>query len=112
MPNHSVGIHHHIKRKQKRKESFLENSFTKQFIDRAIYFVGFFGPIMTLPQLSKIWLEKNAEGVSAVSWGAYIIVAIFWVLYGLIHKEKPLVVISLVWIVLEFMIVTGTLMYG
>ncbi len=114
MTNHTEGLHHHHVRKRihQKHEPYPHPHKWKRFIDRAIYVVGLFGPIMTIPQLSKIWIEKNASGVSAISWAAYLVVAIFWVIYGVAHKEKPIIVISSVWIILELLIVMGILLYG
>ena len=113
MVNHTEGLRHHLRtRIHKKHKPHLHSVKWKGFIDHAIYVVGLIGPIMTIPQLTKIWVEKNASGVSAISWSAYIVVAIFWILYGIAHKEKPLIVISSIWIVLEVFIVVGTLRYG
>ena len=113
MVNHTEGLHHRLRTKTHNKHKSQPHSVKwKGFIDHAIYVVGLIGPIMTIPQLTKIWVEKNASGVSAISWSAYIVVAIFWILYGIAHKEKPLIVISSIWIVLEVFIVVGTLRYG
>jgi len=103
MTNHLEGLIHHFKHPHQKKWA--------KFVDKAIYFVCIVGPIMTLPQIYKIWIEQNASGVSALSWSAYLITAIFWVLYGIAHKQKPLVIISSIWVVLEATIVTGTLIY-
>lgn len=81
-------------------------------MDRAIYGVGIFGPIMTIPQLTKIWVEKNAAGVSAISWSAYLLTAIFWLIYGIMHEEKPIIFTYSIWILMEAAIVLGTLIYG
>lgn len=77
-----------------------------------IYVIGVFGPIMTIPQLITIWVEKNASGVSVISWSAYMVVAIFWLIYGIMHKEKPIIVTYILWLVLEILIVIGILLYG
>jgi len=108
------GLHHYHKRKRisQRLEPVPSKDKNKRFLDKAIYFVGVFGPIMTLPQLAKIWIEKNAVGVSAISWGAYLLAAIFWLNYGILHKEKPIILTYSLWIVLETLIVIGTLIYG
>lgn len=81
-------------------------------MDKAIYVVGSFGLIMTIPQVTKIWIEKNASGVSAISWSAYLITAIFWLIYGIMHKEKPIIFTYSAWIVLEVAIVIGIILYG
>lgn len=81
-------------------------------MDKAIYVIGIAGPIMTIPQLTKIWIEKNAVGVSAISWFAYLIIAFFWLIYGVMHKEKPIILTFSVWIILDILIVIGILMYS
>jgi uncharacterized protein with PQ loop repeat len=102
---------HHLHRRKKHGPYPHPNKF-KRFIDKSIYIVAVFGIVMTIPQIMKIWVQKNAAGVSAVSWTAYIITAIFWLIYGVLHKEKPIIFTYSIWIVLEVFIVIGTLMYG
>jgi len=108
------GLHHFHKRKRKyqKQEPYPHPDKLKRFMDKAIYFVAIFGPIMTLPQVAKIWIDKNASGVSILSWGSYLIVGIFWLIYGIMHKEKPIIIANILWIVLEIFIVIGTLIYG
>ena len=81
-------------------------------MDKAIFVVGVVGPIMTIPQLVKIWVHQNAVGVSALSWASYLVCAVFWLIYGVLHKEKPIIFTYAIWIVLEVFIVVGTLIYG
>jgi len=81
-------------------------------MDRAIYVVGIFGPVMTIPQLTKIWVEKNAIGVSVTTWFAYLLVAIFWLIYGMMHREKPIMFASILWIIVDILVVIGIIIYG
>ncbi|HJO01876.1 MAG: PQ-loop domain-containing transporter [Candidatus Woesearchaeota archaeon] len=108
------GLHHfHIrKRVHQKHESYPHPHKWKRFMDKAIYVAGVFGPLMTLPQLTKIWIEKNAAGVSVISWASYLIAAIFWLIYGIMHKEKPIIFAYSLWIGLEILIVVGTIIYG
>lgn len=114
MANHTEPIHHYHTRKRiyHKLEEYPHPDKWKRFLDKSIYIVGAVGPIMTIPQLMKIWVEKNASGVSVISWGAYLVTAIFWLSYGIAHKEKPIIFTYSIWIVLEIFIVIGTLMYG
>ena len=114
MTNHTEPIHHyHTKKRVYQKlEKYPHTDKWKRFLDKSIYFIGAVGPIMTLPQLMKIWVEKNASGVSAISWIAYLITAIFWLSYGIVHKEKPIIFTYSVWIVFDIFVVIGTIMYG
>ena len=114
MAHHDPGLHHFHKRKRiyKKKEPYPHPDRLKRVMDRLIYLVGIMGPVMTIPQLMQIWVERTAAGVSPISWGAYLIVALFWVMYGIIHKEKPIIIIYSAWVVLDIFIVAGTLLYG
>lgn len=107
-------LHHFHRRKRihQKHEPYPHPGKGKRFMDRIIYVVGVLGPLMTIPQLTKIWIEKNAVGVSIVSWASYLIIAVFWLIYGVMHKEKPIILTYSFWIILEAAIVVGILMYG
>ena len=77
-----------------------------------ICFLGVVGPVMTLPQLFKIWVEQNAAGVSMISWVTYLVTGIVWLMYGIALKEKPIILTYSIWVVLELFIVTGIFLYG
>jgi len=108
------GLHnfHRRKRIHQKHEPYPHPDNLKRFIDKAILFVCIAGPLMTIPQVFKIWILRNATGVSAISWGAYLVFAFFWLMYGILHKEKPIIINSSLWIILEALVVIGTLMYG
>ena len=114
MIQHTEGLHHFHTRKRihVKHEPYPHPHKWKRFMDHAIYAVGIFGPIMTIPQVTKIWIHRNAAGVSAISWISYIIAAVFWLIYGIMHKEKPIILTYTIWIFLEIFIVVGVLLYG
>ena len=114
MPRNTTGLHHfHVrKRRYKKHEQYPHPNKFKRFLDKIIYLVAIVGPIMTIPQLMKIWVDKNAAGVSAVSWGAYFFISIFWVTYGIAHKDKPIIFSSSIWVILHGLVAVGTLLYG
>ena len=114
MVHNSHGLHHFHKRKRVhlKLEKYPHPDKSKRFMDKAIYVIGVLGPILTLPQIYKIWIEKNATGVSIISWSAYLLIAFFWVIYGFMHKEKPIILTYLTWIVIHAFVVIGIAMYG
>lgn len=65
MPNKQKGFHHYHNRTKDKKER--TNKFIT-FYDKFIYIVVIIAPITNFPQLFKVWLEKDASGVSAASW--------------------------------------------
>ena len=82
------------------------------FIDRAVYFIGITGFIMTVPQITKIWVEQNASGVSIISWCAYLLSASTWLVYGIIHRRRQMIILYSIWILLEAIIIVGIAKYG
>lgn len=96
----SVNSHHkHLHKRRKKRQSS---------VDKLVYLAVIFGPMMTLPQVYSIWIEKS-DGVSVISWVSYLVIAVIWLFYGLKHKEKPIIVVQLLWIVLDVLIVVGLL---
>ena len=114
MTHDSHGPHHFHKRQRihQKHEPYPHPDKWKKLMDKLIYIVGVIGPVMTIPQIFKIWIHKNASGVSAASWTAYLICSIFWVIYGKMHKEKPVIITYSIWIVLDIFIIIGTIIYG
>jgi uncharacterized protein with PQ loop repeat len=114
MTNQIQGMHHyHVRKRVHRNiEAYPHPDKAKAFMDKMIFVVGALGPIMTIPQIVKIWMEKSAAGVSLISWGAYLFFAFFWLAYGIMHKEKPIIFTYILWIIFEALIVLGIIMYG
>ena len=94
------------------KSSRSRNDAFAHVIDKSIYIGSLLGPIMTIPQLKNIWIDHNAAGVSPITWTTYGLVAVLWLTYGLIHKLKPIIVMNSLWIVIDILVVVGTLIYG
>lgn len=133
MPIYFRGLHHYHLRKREeeaKKDSVLvktksvidhlihngeDSNFlekTKKILDRMIYFVGMIGPVMTLPQLKTIWIDHNASGVSAISWGTYTLTSIFWITYGFVHQEKPIIMTYIMWFIINGLVALGVILYS
>ena len=109
-----TGEHHKHLRKRiiKHKEKFPHQNKYKAFMDKIIFVVGVAGPIMTLPQLYQIWYYQNATGVSLISWFSYLVIATLWLIYSIMHKEWPLIVTNLAWIIIEIPLLIGIILFG
>ncbi|NCP67432.1 hypothetical protein GW756_02010 [bacterium] len=117
--NLPAGVHieplHHYNMRQRGQRWRLfhaQPDKVKLATDRLVYFVGAVGPVMTLPQLYTIWIEQNAAGVSIVTWSAYIFTAAFWLTYGILHQQKPIIFTHTCWISIHILMVIGILMYS
>jgi MtN3 and saliva related transmembrane protein len=112
MTNHPIGIHHFHKRKRINDtdlEPYPHPNKYYNLMDRSIYFIGLIGPVMTIPQVMKIFVEKSIESISLITWITYTFTASFWLFYGIIHKEKPIIFTNTLWVIADLSIVIGTL---
>ncbi len=81
-------------------------------LDRVIYVVGIVGPLFTIPQLIKIYYFQSASGVSVISWGAYALFDIPWILYGILHKERPITLTYILWFFFNALVFVGAILYS
>ena len=91
---------------------FLKRPRNLRMLDRVIYAVGVIGPLFTIPQLVKIYYLQDASGVSALSWGAYALSDIPWILYGMAHREGPITFTYSLWLVFNTLVFVGTIIYS
>ncbi len=106
-----VQLHPHLFAR-KRKEPFPARSVLLRLLDRVIYIVGIVGPLMTIPQLAKIFLLHDASGVSLYTWGGFTLLDIPWILYGVAHRERPIVMTYTLWFFFNGLVFLGALLYG
>jgi len=111
MTNHP---HHFHKRKRVHKnlEPYPHPDKLKRFVDHIIYGVGIFIPLMTFLQSYKIWSTQTAHGVSILTFGGYATANCIWLLYGILHKEKPLILMYTLSAIFNASIVAGILVHG
>lgn len=109
-----LGLHHfHLrKRLHQKHQTYPHPDKFVRYLDGLIYIVGILGPVLTIPQVYAIWVIKDASGVSGLTWSAYLVFAFFWLLYGIVHKEKPIIISNCLWIVTEIIIVVGIFKYA
>lgn len=110
----NTGGEHHLhlrKRIYRAHEPYPHPNKHVRRVDEFAYVVGVFSPLMTLPQLYTIYIEKNAAGISLVSWCAFAVGSLFWLYYGILHKEKPIIISQMLWVTCQILIVIGTALY-
>lgn len=78
-------------------------------IKRAVLLVAIVEPLMTIPQIYEVWVNRQIAGVSLTTWMMYAVAAVIWLLYGLQLKDKPLIISSGLWILTELAVVAGIL---
>lgn len=112
---HGSSIFHHLnirKRIHLEKQPYPHPEKSKRTLDQVMYFFGILTPIATIPQLIQIWTDKSAGSVSIISWMTYLVAAIFWIAYGVVHQEKQIVIMYFLLLILHIGIVYGILYFG
>ena len=120
---HGTGFHHHVQKKQEGKVKQVFHAFfsrivghsdrekIKHLFDKFIAVVGLIGPIMTTPQIINVWVYHPVEGLAIASWGTYVMTSSFWLIYGILHKERAIILVNIAWILANVSVVSGILIF-
>lgn len=84
----------------------------KPWIDKAVMIVAFVEPAAGIPQVIQIFHTRSANDISLSSWVIYQLVTVLWLIYGIAHKEKPIIWYQGLWLIVQTIIIIGIVMYG
>ena len=107
---HYLGLKHKHERSMKHRRE--GKSTYHVFLDKLTFFAGIVGPFTVLPQIYSIFHTHSANGVSLATWLLIFIVTFPWILYGLAHKDRSIIVSFTLWEVVNLGVVVGVLLYG
>lgn len=115
MQHSEIPAHMHLRQRARRAHSVhyaypSSNRFIKR-LDGLMYFVGIIGPLVSIPQLIEIYDKRSAEGISVLTWAGYTVMGLFWLAYGVVHREKPIIITQCLWLVMNGAILIGALLY-
>lgn len=106
-------VHRHLSRRKRQEiPPVTDPGPWIKVLDKATVIAGVIGPLMTLPQIWEIYYLHNAAGVSAASWAAFGILDIPFILYGIAHKDQPIVSTYILWLIANFAVAIGAIVYG
>jgi len=115
MQHDEVQWHMHLRRRAHRgnsiKHAYPSSSPLIRRVDTLMFVVGIIGPLVSVPQLIKIFGEHTVSGISIASWFGYIGLTLLWLLYGLVHKERPIIITQALWLVVNIVTVIGAIIY-
>jgi MtN3 and saliva related transmembrane protein len=106
---HYLGLRHKYERAHGLKPQ--PKSAYVTFLDKLTFVAGVVGPFTVLPQIYSIFHSHSAAGVSMITWLLIFIVTFPWILYGVAHKDKSIIVSFSLWEVVNMTVVVGVLMY-
>ena len=82
------------------------------FLDKTCMVVAVVMPLTVIPQIYKIFYYQIATGVSLLMWILYSILCVPMLIYGLVHKVKPIVVLNFFWLIMQVIVIVGVLIFG
>src|SRR5438270_11243412 len=80
-------------------------------LEKVLRGLSVFTMLMTVPQVLTIWIERNAGGVSLISWVSYLFGACLWFVYGLQKGDKTIYLACVGWVLLDLAVVIGVIVY-
>ena len=78
-------------------------------LEKFLRFLSVVTMLMTVPQVVVVWMGRGAEGVSLLSWSAYLFSACLWFVYGVQKRDKTIYLACIGWIALDAAIIVGVL---
>ena len=69
-------------------------------------------PLTTIPQIYKIYVYQSAQAISLSMWVLYNISCLIMLIYGIVHRVKPIIVLNLLWIIANISIIVGVILYS
>lgn len=108
LPHHDISIR---KRIHKKKQKYPHPNPAIASFDRFIIILGFVNIIATLPQVLQVWLYEDSSGISIMSWAYYSFFAFMLLGYGIIHREKPIIINYAGGSVLYTLVLIGAVMH-
>ncbi len=103
---------HIRKRISKNKEKYPSRDKLKNLIDKLVYASAVLLPALNTLQIIKIWTNKSALGLSIISWTGFCIFSFIWLIYGIIHKEKSIIMLNIGLITTQMFIIAGIIIYS
>lgn len=80
---------------------------TGNFVDHFAVPIAIITSFVTVPQVWNVWVLRQVEGVSLLTFGLFFVGNLFWFSYGLHHSDKAIMVSNLTGGILNVIIVTG-----
>jgi uncharacterized protein with PQ loop repeat len=78
-------------------------------LEKLVGIIAIAYPLTGLPQLYKIWIEKEVAGVSLLSWSFFLVVTLVLICYSWLKGEKKLSLMWSSWAVIYVAVIVGLL---
>ena len=98
--HHTIWHHHHLSEVR----SELEQGIRLLMIPLSIGV-----PLLDIPQLLQVWISHRTTGVNIWTWGGYSVTSLAWLAYGIVQKDKMIIISEALFMVLDGLVALGLL---
>jgi uncharacterized protein with PQ loop repeat len=105
--------HQHIrKRIHKNHQEYPHPDKKIKRLDKICMAFSVIMPATTIPQIYKTYVYQDASGVSLWMWILYCFACIPWLIYGVVHKAIPIIVLNILWLIVQIIMIIGVILYA
>jgi hypothetical protein len=79
----------------------------KPHIEKAVFGFGLVNPVLALPQVYKVWALGSAGGLSSITLGSALMMALLMTTWGALTNSLALWGPSLVWVIINAVLLIG-----
>ena len=83
-----------------------------KFLEKIVTLTAVAMPFTIIPQMTEIWMNKDATGVSFITWILFLVLTIPLVIYSIIKRERKLALMWILCSVFYVVIISGIIVYG
>lgn len=103
---HILPIH---KEKEKGKEKEIEKN--NELLEKIVKIISFVFPLSALPQIYNIWILREVEGVSIITWILFLIMQIPLFIYAVEKKDTKLQTMFGLWCLMYGLVILGLILF-
>ena len=93
-------------------EDYPSEKFWIRFLDKLLLIIAVISPMMAIPQVYEVYGLHAVAGLSFISWASWALFNLPWIAYGFVHKQKPIVIMYILWFLMNASIAVGILLYA
>ena len=89
------------------EDTLAKKQQSKKDMNKFIYIFGIIAPCLATIQAIKVFYIGNEGGTFGIYWLGYLAVATIWFGYGIYYKNKAVMLVYGLWILVELLILNG-----
>lgn len=101
---------HHLQQRKK-PSAYPHPDPRVRALDGLVYVLSVVGPLVAIPQVVEVWNKHNVAGISLFYWIAQAALSVIWLSYGIVHKERPIILTTALSATLNMIVAVGVILY-